>query len=179
LAEGLRTEAVALRGAARTAVEAPLERLLEEYNRGDAANLRLVAAYLVALCGELRAAADARAAGRALPRAYATVEALKAAVRANLSEAKTVAQYAAGLGVSANHLTKCVRAVTGGPATALIAGPRIHEAKGLLRHTPLSVAEVAERLGYEDASYFARAFRTYAGCTPSAYRAGGQPHAND
>jgi AraC-like DNA-binding protein len=47
---------------------------------------------------------------------------------------------------------------------------RMEKAKELLNTTDLSVAEVGERVGYVDASYFTRVFRNVTGKTPRAYR---------
>ena len=47
---------------------------------------------------------------------------------------------------------------------------RINAAKELLADPFRSSAEVASRVGYEDASYFARAFKKRTGMTPTQYR---------
>ena len=47
---------------------------------------------------------------------------------------------------------------------------RINAAKGLLADPFRSSAEVASMVGYEDASYFARAFKKRTGMTPTQYR---------
>lgn len=47
---------------------------------------------------------------------------------------------------------------------------RVHVAKLMLRHTALSVAEVAAAVGFCDASHFGKAFRAVERLTPSDYR---------
>ena len=47
---------------------------------------------------------------------------------------------------------------------------RIRHAKELLADPFRSSAEVASMVGYEDASYFARAFKKRTGMTPTQYR---------
>ena len=47
---------------------------------------------------------------------------------------------------------------------------RVNRGKALLRHTPLSIGQVAELLGYESQSAFARMFRRHNGVTPRAFR---------
>ena len=47
---------------------------------------------------------------------------------------------------------------------------RINAAKELLADPFRSAAEVASMVGYEDASYFARAFKKRTGMTPTQYR---------
>ncbi len=172
IAGTLRAEAVALRGKAAAAVHATLERLLEAH--GGTNNLRLVDAYLVTLCFELKAATDARSAAReAQSRAYAVTEDFKSLVRQHAGENNPMSFYAAHLCITPNHLNKCVREATGAPASVLLAQMRTLEAKVLLRHTTLSVAEIAYKLGFSDPSYFSRAFRAGTGLAPGAYRQAG------
>ena len=47
---------------------------------------------------------------------------------------------------------------------------RSDRAKHLLAHSDLSIAEVAEEIGFAEAGDFTRAFVSWAGCTPSTYR---------
>ncbi len=47
---------------------------------------------------------------------------------------------------------------------------RIERARGLLRTTPLTVAQVARRCGFADANYFSRIFRDRTGRPPTAWR---------
>lgn len=51
---------------------------------------------------------------------------------------------------------------------------RMNEACRLLRSTLLPVGEIASQLGYQDMLYFSRCFRSYNGCSPTAYRK--RPH---
>ncbi len=55
----------------------------------------------------------------------------------------------------------------------LVEAARKAEAVRLLNTTALSVAQVAERLGYADASSFTRAFQKWTSTTPGAFRAAG------
>ena len=47
---------------------------------------------------------------------------------------------------------------------------RLDRAQQLLVQTEMNLAGVAESLGFTSQSHFSRAFRSYAGCTPSDYR---------
>jgi two-component system response regulator YesN len=49
---------------------------------------------------------------------------------------------------------------------------RMEEAKKLLVNKGLSVLGVAQKVGYEDASYFSKVFRRAAGLSPNEYRKG-------
>ena len=48
----------------------------------------------------------------------------------------------------------------------------MEDAKKLLCQENLSVEEVAEQVGYHDYFYFTKAFKKYAGVSPSVYRKG-------
>ena len=47
---------------------------------------------------------------------------------------------------------------------------RLRMAMSLLKNTALSIAEIMERCGFNDATYFARQFKRFTQMTPSAYR---------
>ena len=83
----------------------------------------------------------------------------------------TVADYAHALGCSATHLGRLTRAHAGQSPAAFLTALRMQEARRLLAYTLMDVAEVGYRLGYEDPSYFSRAFRRETGLSPSAFRA--------
>lgn len=53
---------------------------------------------------------------------------------------------------------------------------RLHKALQLLERTNLSVADVAQRVGYSDQAAFSRAFRRHTGETPVRHRAAVQRH---
>ncbi|MVN78706.1 helix-turn-helix domain-containing protein [Hymenobacter sp. HMF4947] len=83
---------------------------------------------------------------------------------------KTVAFYADKLNVSPNHLTAICQRVVGHPARDLIVARVMADAQRRLRHSADSVAQVAAALGYDDTSYFSRAFKKHVGLTPEAFR---------
>jgi AraC-like DNA-binding protein len=53
---------------------------------------------------------------------------------------------------------------------ALVEESRFEIAGALLRRTDLKVHEIASSIGYSTPSAFTRAFTTWAGCSPSAFR---------
>lgn len=83
---------------------------------------------------------------------------------------RTVQEYAGLLHLTAGHLNAVCRRVLNKTASTLIHERVIVEAQRLLTHSALSVAQVAAELGFDDASYFGRYFRKYAGLPPEAYR---------
>jgi AraC-like DNA-binding protein len=98
------------------------------------------------------------------------LEAFMALLEAHVHEHKQVSQYAAMMHLSAyqlNHITQTLRGKT---ASELISEYIILEARRYLLATNYRVSNVADILGYEDASYFTRFFKKHTGFSPEAYR---------
>ena len=98
-----------------------------------------------------------------------TREFLKLVLRAP-SARMTVASCAAVLGVTSGYLTESVVADTGSPPSRILRTAVAREAQRLLSGTDLSAAQISERLGFSEPSYFSRFFRREVGCTPTSYR---------
>lgn len=85
-----------------------------------------------------------------------------------------VEELATALHLSRVQLYRKVKALTGFTVTELVRNYRLGQARQRLR-TTASVADVAEAVGFESASYFARCFRDQYGLTPTAYQRGEDP----
>ena len=83
---------------------------------------------------------------------------------------RSVRDYAQQLHLTANYLNALCRRVLGQTASDLIHARVVLEAQRLLTHSALSVAQVADELGFDDPSYFGRYFRKYVGLSPEAFR---------
>jgi AraC family transcriptional activator of pobA len=81
-----------------------------------------------------------------------------------------VADYAAALGVTPTHLTRCCKQACGRPASDLLHDRVIFEARRLLSETDMPVGRIAGNLGFTSPAYFTRAFQHLTGKTPSAFR---------
>ncbi len=81
-----------------------------------------------------------------------------------------VAEFAAALGVTPTHLSRCCRIACGHPASALLQDRRIFEARKLLSETKTPVNHIAASLGFTSAAYFTRAFQHLTGQSPTAFR---------
>lgn len=129
----------------------------------------VVAAYLF-LVLELAARRYPAAAAPAAALGRQQVSEFSRLLNQHFRQHKTVAFYADKLNVSPNHLTAICRRVVGHPARDLIVARVMAEAQRQLRHSADSVAQVAAALGYDDASYFGRAFKKHVGLTPEVFR---------
>lgn len=88
----------------------------------------------------------------------------------NFHSGQGVAAYAAALGVTPTHLTRCCKQACGRPASALLHDRVLFEARRLLAETETPVGKIAESLGFASPAYFTRAFQHHTGKTPSAFR---------
>ena len=73
-------------------------------------------------------------------------------------------------GYSATYLGKLFHREVGVSFSDYLINARINYAKLLLLNTEMSSAQIAERLGYYDASHFINQFKSCVGCTPSEFR---------
>lgn len=85
-------------------------------------------------------------------------------------EYTTVKEYAELLNVSYKHLSSTVRKATGKRALDIINAKRIAEAKSLLTHTNMTLAEIAFRLKFTSTDYFITFFKCHTGTTPMKFR---------
>ena len=81
-----------------------------------------------------------------------------------------VADYASHLGCTERSLARAVEATTSMGAKAFIAARINLEAKRLLVHTDSTIATIAERLGFEEATHFSKFFKREVGHTPAEFR---------
>ncbi len=105
-------------------------------------------------------------------RAFKLVEQAKAWLEANYGRRLKLSDVAQALYVSPSHLSHVFKEETGQTVLQYLTDLRIREARALLRTTDLSVGEVAQRVGFDNPSYFSRWFRRHAGTSPSDYRKG-------
>jgi transcriptional regulator GlxA family with amidase domain len=91
-------------------------------------------------------------------------------MRANIEEPLPIAQLAQQLGRSQKHLERQSLARLGAAPQVIYRRIRLERARGLALETSISVAEIAVRCGYQDASAMTRAFRSEYGTTPQALR---------
>ncbi|MER6034048.1 helix-turn-helix transcriptional regulator [Streptomyces sp. NPDC001835] len=93
-----------------------------------------------------------------------------AAVERDHAVTRRVEDYAAALGYNPRTLTRATLAATGRTAKQYVDDRVLLEAKRLLWHSGLTAKEVADRLGFTDASDFTKFFRLRTDMTPGAFR---------
>lgn len=91
-------------------------------------------------------------------------------VEAHLAEPISLDDLAAVGRLSRYHFARAFSKAAGATPHAFIMQRRLEAAKRLLREGVVSLAEVAERCGYANASHLSNRFRRAEGCAPSLYR---------
>jgi len=91
-------------------------------------------------------------------------------IEENYTNLRLPKQYAELLYITPNHLNALCNDFLGTSAGKLIRDRIILEAKRLLINLDLRVVEIAEKLNFEDQSYFVKFFKKYEGLTPDRFR---------
>ncbi len=79
-------------------------------------------------------------------------------------------EIAAEVNFSAAYLNVVFRTETGMTVKQYLIDCRLREAKRLLREPSVRISEIAQRCGYSNSNYFAKAFKEATGMTPGEYR---------
>lgn len=148
-------------------IENIFKRIDWEKNFGES-NLIIVNSYVITLLLELNSLYNGSIhSNRA---AVELNQKFKKEVFNSLDKQQSIAEYANTLSVSPNYLNKCVKSVTGKSASNLLSQIKLVESKYLLMMSNTTVTEVAQKMGFEDTSYFSRFFKKYNGATPLEFR---------
>jgi AraC-like DNA-binding protein len=149
---------------------------LRDHRRYAGAGLELTPGEANSLVAALLSSlADAGAERRAgSPGAWLVREARRVA-RAHLEENFNVADLAGELEVSPEHLSRVFRRETGTTPLSYLTREKMRRACELLSDGNLSCKEICARMGYDNASHFARTFRRVTGMAPAEFRRRGAP----
>lgn len=98
------------------------------------------------------------------------LENFKNLVEKNFMREHRVEFYAEKLGITSKALTMQVSRSIGKSPRAVIQDRFMIEARRYLAFSSMSIAEIGFELGFEDANYFTRFFRTHEKMTPAAFR---------
>ncbi len=85
-------------------------------------------------------------------------------------EKKTVEEYASLLSITPNHLNDVIKQATGKTARSFIVERILLEAKNLLTHTQIDIADISHNLQFDEPTNFSKFFKKYVGLTPLQFR---------
>lgn len=98
-------------------------------------------------------------------------ELVSAYVKTNYAEESlNISMIGEKFGITPSYLSKQFKAQTGDALLDFISRTRLEEAKKLLTEQPLSIMEIARRVGYADINTFNRTFKKFEGITPGKYK---------
>lgn len=100
----------------------------------------------------------------------ALVTAVENFVDRNLDKPIQLKDIAQAVFVSSYHLSRSFKSLTGQSIVNFIQEQRLAKAEELLALSELSIAEVAELVGFNDSAYFATCFKHKIGISPMQYR---------
>jgi len=146
-----------------------LELLYTEYKRNEMKRANIVAFHLTALLNEVNfyytiPKKSSSSASSQITQQY------KSLISEGVEHTKRVVDAAKILGVTPNHLNKCVKETTGKSAHELLVDMRVLQAKVLLKQTDFPIKEIAYKVGGFESSDFAKFFKKRTDMTPSEYR---------
>ncbi|MBO9609300.1 MAG: helix-turn-helix transcriptional regulator [Paenibacillaceae bacterium] len=99
-----------------------------------------------------------------------TVASVKRFLLANRHRPVKLKEAADFAHVTPNYLCRLFKEQSGDTPMGYLQTARMREAEKLLAYTDLPIYAIAERLGYEEPSYFARVYRETFGQSPQAHR---------
>lgn len=91
-------------------------------------------------------------------------------VKANFKRHRDIEFYASSLFLSAGHLSRVIKAISGKTAGGYIRDYVILEAKVMLQTSNLSISQISDDLNFPNPSFFSKYFRESTGMTPGQYR---------
>lgn len=146
-----------------------LKRLEYEYWHFQTDSFDLICSYLLTLFREVNRYAQKND-SKSVNSAFQITQRYKEALSKHIYTHTKLSEYAKLLTVSPNYLNKCVKMTTGKAAHDVLNDVILLEAKALLKQSPLSISEIAYKIGKNDPSDFSRFFKSQTGMTPKEYR---------
>ncbi len=106
-----------------------------------------------------------------VPKKDDIVDEIKKFIKNNVKEQKLDMEYISkAFNYSPDYINRIFKKNEGIGIYKYVIKCKMNEARRLVLETDMSVAEIAESLGYSSSSYFTNLFKTEYGYTPSAYR---------
>ncbi|MGS4345544.1 helix-turn-helix domain-containing protein [Myroides odoratus] len=93
-----------------------------------------------------------------------------ALIKSHIRKERHVQFYADQMNITVSKLNEISKEIYGTTPKKIITSAVVNEIKLLLKHTPMTIKEIAYELNFEDTSNFTRFFMTATGLTPKEYR---------
>ncbi|KKI91974.1 hypothetical protein WQ54_11820 [Bacillus sp. SA1-12] len=102
----------------------------------------------------------------------ATIKTAVEYMEENYASLQSLEDIADAVGLSKYHFTRTFKKTTGYTPIEYVTKIRLEIAVKLLRHTELTIDEIAREIGYSTGSYFIKVFRQWLGFPPGEFRLG-------
>lgn len=147
-----------------------MEAMIEEYLAEESGHEDVIWSYLRIFLMKISRITTPRAAADMSSRNIMLSRRFKSTLEKNFGRMNETADYARLLKVTERALNEAMRQALGSTAAQLIRERVMLEAKRLLLHSDISVAEIADRLGFADPAYFSRCFKKHTSRSPVEFR---------
>lgn len=151
-------------------IEKAMSWIYQEFQRGQEADPNIIRVLTKLLLLEA-----ARSYPASKPERFDLFRRFERLVDEHFLRLRTPSDYAGLLAITPNYLNVLCKRHSGKTAGSLIRERLVLEACRLLVHSDEKVAWIADRLGFEDPSYFSRFFRKQTGQSPEAFRTTHKP----
>ena len=147
-----------------------IESIQSEFAQQGQRYLTVLRSYLHILLVRASRGIRSDAQPRQISSALAMTRRFRQLVGEQVRQVRSVNAYAQQLGISPGHLHDVVKTSSGVTPSDVIQQELMLEAKRLLAHTDMSVAQVGHYLCFDDPAYFGRYFRRNQKISPGQYR---------
>jgi AraC family transcriptional activator of pobA len=154
----------------RNFIDDIMSKMLAEYNNGGDWHNQMLTSWLRVLVIYLSRLYNEQLGETCITQNYCLLKSYQQLISENYAHTHDVAAYAGMLNITPGYLNDVIKQQSGKTAITHIHNRLAVEAKRRLLHTELSVKEIADELGFEDAAYFNRFFKRLSGTTPASYR---------
>lgn len=153
-----------------TSVKSIIQSMEAEYHDHNYGRLQILQAYLQILLIQVQRVYNMVNTQYCSSQESSMVRRFKQLVSERFDKEKSLKAYADWLNVSVGHLSNIVKTITGHSPGKIIRQEIILNAKRLLSHTNMTVAEIAYNLNFEDPSYFGRFFKRETKMSPIQFQ---------
>ncbi len=165
-----RNSAVHIDDAQSLPLRVVLDSIIEEYAKEAAGFEDVIWSYLRIFLIKVSRIAAPDSVADLSKRSHLLARRFKSVLEKNFTTINETAEYARILKVTERALNEATREALGSTAAQLIRERAMLEAKRLLLHSDISIAEIAERLSFEDPAYFSRCFKKHTTRSPIEFR---------
>lgn len=146
------------------------QKLEKETIENDNYSSDIIRGYLIVLCRLIERMTYIKEGKNPIKSKESKVQLFLELVEKSFNQNKGVSYFASELSITPNYLNMLCKKQFGRSAGDMITSRIMLEAKRLLYHTKSDISQIAFELGYEDPSYFTRAFKKSEQKTPSEFR---------